>query len=109
MPIFNPHILLVIRWLLTPNAFSTEELDSNYNAAFEIYHAFNNDVFAVVVEVAGNTADAAVATRVATAEYYMNNTKEHLNEYFKLTKEDRQEYEQQARYLNVLGGSNEKV
>jgi len=70
--------------------------------------AANADADEAYFTSAANAAEAAYAAAcVDTTKYFINSTKEHLNEYFKLTKEDRQEYEQQARYLNVLGGSND--
>ncbi len=105
---FNPHILLVIRWLQNKDLVTKKELDNSYNAAIEIYHA--------AVYAAAGTAEAAVyaAARAAYAVtearkfgYWLTRTKERIDEYFKLTKEDRKAYEEQAKYLNVLGVNNE--
>ncbi len=129
---FNEHILLVLRWLQNKNTVSKVELKNNSDSAREVYRtaadaaaAYDVAHFAHFARYAARAADAdakaaaraANAARevyhaaldVADAEIWLNETKEHLNEYFKLTKEDRGTYEERASYLNVLGASNEKV
>jgi len=135
---FNPHIFLVMRWLLNSDSVSEKELDNNYSAAYRAYtDCTDNANYAATrtaVSVASNAAkaDAAVyaaaryaaraaaatAANAAYAGYYgvgdaavtwLNKTKESLDSYFDLSGEDRKKYEQRVKYLSILGASNEQV
>ena len=99
MPTFNEQILLVLRWLQNKNTVSADELRDNYRAAEATYAA------AEANDVAANAAYATALTAyhaVDDAKHWLIETKERLDEYFELTKEDREAYEKQAKYLNVL-------
>ena len=123
----NPHILLVMRWLQNNDLVSQRELGANdvaANAAYATALTAYNDAKAtyastraadVAYDVAYAAYDAAeAATYDADVVYYTKNAKycltetnKRLNRYFKTTKEDREAYEQRAKYLNILGVSNE--
>ncbi len=105
---FNKHILLVLRWLQNKNSVSADELRRNYHAAYDTEVA----AYPYAAGTAARAAAAACAAYVAAyttkaSTYRLSKIKEHLNAYFKLTKEDREAYEEQAKYLNVLGANNE--
>jgi len=131
MPIFNPHILLVIRWLINPDSVSEKELGSNYDAAADAYYARAvYDAAAACAVAAAANARAAAATAanaaryaataaeataadvadvaaadvadVADVAYLLAQTKERLDKYFELSGEDKEAYKERAKYLNVL-------
>ena len=113
---FNEHILLAMRWLQNNDSVSEKELEANYRAAEATYYAAADATdarasYATDARASYAAAAAYYGARYAAAydatKYYMNNTKKHLNKYFELTKEDRKAYENRAKYLNVLGVSNE--
>jgi len=127
---FNEHILLVLRWLQNKNTVSKVELKNNSDSAIEIYHAAADAAAeaahfaryaaaaaradakaaaradAAATYAAAGAATAAAIAAASGAEIWLNKTKKRLNAYFKLTKEDRQAYEERAKYLNVLGANN---
>ena len=98
---FNPHILLIMRWLQNGNLVSKKELRASYRTAY-----------AAASYAARAAYDAYIAASSADyadddAKYWLIEVKESLDKYFKLTNEDRKAYEEQARYLNILGAKNE--
>ncbi len=113
---FNEHILLVLRWLQNKNTVSKVELKNNSDSAREVYRTAADAKAAARADAAATYAAyvAAAAARAAyvaayttkASTYRLSKTKEHLNAYFKLTKEDRDTYEERAKYLNVLGANN---
>jgi len=114
---FNPHILVVIRWVFNPDSVSEKELFSNYkaalvarsdcaagraacNAAGAARAAYSYHADAARPDDYFYTATPARLHRLARyAEKQLNKTEEHLNEYFKITKENRKKYEERAWYL----------
>ena len=125
---FNEHILLIMRWIQNSDSVSEEELEASYNIA--LYTANRAADTATRAAYAGNysayyAADTSYAAYAAAkyayysacnAAYYasshvaknwLSKTEEYLNEYFKLTNEDRKAYEERAKYLNIVGAKNE--
>ncbi len=99
---FNPYILLVMRWLQNNDSVSEKELEANFHLAYAASIAADTAAYA-----AAATAAAIDAVGDADdAKYWLIETKEFLDKYFELTKEDRQAYENRAKYLNVLGANN---
>jgi len=112
----NPYILLVIRWLYNSDSVSKEQLQGNAKAAYAAAHNADYSAAYAVAHNADYSAAYAVAHAAFSAAYYaasihakhwLRKTKKHLNKYFELTKEDRQEYEQRIKYLSVLGANND--
>ena len=116
---FNPHILLVMRWLQNGNLVSKEELRASYRNAVNAYHnladklqaennykALSDPPAVTAVATADVTIYANHAAEAAVAKHWLAKTKNRLNRYFELTKEDKEAYEEQARYLNLLGAKN---
>jgi len=107
---FNPYILLVLKWLQNKDSVSQEELKLNYNAAWRVLDNCKRTQDATLNAAAKAAYTAGTATYAAgtayDAAYWLNKAKHSLNAYFKLTKEDREAYEEQAKYLNVLGVNN---
>ena len=98
---FNPHILLVMRWLQNPDLVSKEELKTNFDLAFNVASSSSfQDLPAYAAYAAANAASYA-------AERWLLRTKECLDRYFNRTKQNKKAYEEQAKYLNVLGAKNE--
>jgi len=116
---FNPHIFLVLRWLLTPDSVSKVELKNNYRSAEYAAAAVGANVYTAAYVLA--SADAAIYAYIyvnrasadssfyarSTATTWLSRTKEYIDKYFELTKEDREAYEQRAMHLNILGVNNE--
>jgi len=106
---FNEHILLVMRWLQNPDLVSQEELKRNHSAAYYAKYAHT----AAAYYASDNPVNAASAAYNASAvsndiaKYWLSVTKERLDKYFELTKEDRKAYENRAKHLNILGAKNE--
>ena len=91
----NEHILKVMVWLKNPNFYSQEVMQKNddaaYSAADVSYYAAADSVAAVFAAVfAANAAAAATAARAATRATYW------VNKFFKLSGDDRQQYEQEV-------------
>jgi hypothetical protein len=75
----NEHILLVMKWLNDAESVSREELESNYESAYYAYY--------------GADADWAAYRAAYRAAYYASaDTTYWVNEYFKVTGEDKQIY-----------------
>ena len=99
----NPHILLVMRWLQNPASISVKELEDNFDSATNVYKSASATAYYAVYDAAAAAASrACFAATYATRGYYFKRTKEHLNKYFELTKEDRTAYENRVKYLNIL-------
>jgi len=99
---FNPHILLAMRYLHNPNSVSKKELKHNYNAAFEALYTYTSTDNAAALNVALNVASNV--NSIATKDYFnhVNTANKHLDEYFKLSKEDKKVYEDRVKYLNTI-------
>ena len=116
--IFNEHILLVIKWLQNNDSVSQEKLYANflaankaadvagYDAIMGTIHKVNHYAAAKVAKVAADAYGAAVTTKVHRSDWLIS-LDGYLDEYFRLTKENRQAYESRIKHLNVLGVSNE--
>ncbi len=125
----NPHILLVMQWLQNPVLVSKEKLAANNRAAKAVYVAaaradakaaakanYAASAHANAAESAYTAANAAYtcARYAISPDFITNDTQwrnkitEVLNEYFELTKENRETYEERAKHLNVLGANNEQ-
>ena len=106
---FNPHILLAMRYLHNPNSVSNEKLKHNYNAAFEALYTYTGTDNAAALNVAFSVASnvnsiAKSVSYTATKDYFnhVNTANKHLDEYFKLSKEDKKVYEDRVKYLNTI-------
>jgi len=96
---------------------STRAADVAYDVAYAAYDA----AIAIASKASAAVATASAAYDAAEAAAYdadvvyyskhakhcLTETNKRLNRYFKTTKEDREAYEQRAKYLNILGVSNE--
>jgi hypothetical protein len=91
----NEHILLVMKWLNDAESVSREELESNYESA---YYAYQSAYYVDAYESAyyayyGADADWAAYRAAYRAAYYASaDTTYWVNEYFKVTGEDKQIY-----------------
>ncbi len=105
---FNKHILLVVQWLQNKDSVNRAELDSSFNAACDYYYGYQDTEITSTAKAAVYTAGTATyaAGTAYDAAYWLNKAKHSLNTYFDLTNEDREAYEEQAKYLNVLGVNN---
>ena len=102
---FNEHILLVMRWLHNNDLVSEEELKANSTAAYAAYKtAAYDDAYDDAI---ASAAVAAADVASYAAERWLLRTKECLDRYFNRTKQNKKAYEEQAKYLNVLGAKNE--
>ena len=99
---FNEHILLVMRWLHNNDLVSEEELKRNRSAAFEALYTYTSTDNAAALNVALNVASNV--NSIATKDYFnhVNTANKHLDEYFKLSKEDKKVYEDRVKYLNTI-------
>ncbi len=70
----NKHILMVQGWLLYPESYTKEQLDKNYLNACEA------------------ACEAAWSAAACEAVYFTERAEYWLNEYFKKTDENRQDY-----------------
>ena len=106
---FNEHILLVMRWLQNNDLVSEEELKANSTAAYAAYVTHNAPYAAPYAAAEASAAVAYAAADVASyaAERWLLRTKECLDRYFNRTKQNKKAYEEQAKYLNVLGAKYE--
>jgi len=100
---FNEDILLAIRWLQNPNLIDEKILKrksqvTNLTTAISSLRA-TTEIYLVNAAIA-QVIDSFSEDHIKTANTY-------LQQYFKLTKEDRRAYEQRAKHLNVLGANNE--
>jgi len=105
---FNPHILLVMRWLQDNDLVSVKELEANANAIDDADAAYvaNAAIYYAVSSASAAAYTAADADAYIVA-YAANDTKYWLDRYFEITKENRQVYENRAKHLNILGVKNE--
>jgi len=103
---FNKHILLVMRWLQNSDLVSEEELKDNYDDAYDAYDATYDATDATASAADTARYAARYAAKSYKFKYWLHKTKQHLNKYFEMTKEDRGAYENRAKHLNVLGVSN---
>ncbi|MCP5007416.1 MAG: hypothetical protein GY941_26290 [Planctomycetes bacterium] len=83
----KPYILMIIDHQLNPDKYTQEQLEQNANDADADYAAHIDDAVADSYRAAAIAADAA--TYYADADYAAAYW---LNEYFKLTGENRQDY-----------------
>ena len=115
----NEHILLAMRWLQNNDSVSEKELEANFDLAYAaskaaVEAADSAYAFSKAAAEAAAAIDAAIDAYYAdyhnpttNTEFCLSETKDRLNRYFELTKEDREAYERQAKHLNVLGAKNE--
>ncbi len=104
----NPHILLVMQWLQNPALITEAQLQSNYEAAYKADVVYVADAACkAAYDVAYHARYAASRTTSHAAKSWISSTKKRLNAYFRLSKESKEEYEERARYLNVLGAKND--
>lgn len=96
----NEHILKVMVWLKNPNFYSQEVMQKNddaaysaadvsYYAAADSVAAFAAAVFAAVFAANAAVTYAAAASAADRASYW-------VNKFFKLSGDDRQQYEQEV-------------
>jgi len=107
---FNEHILLVMRWLQNKDSVSEEEVKSNYHAARKAHDDTTVATYATTYAAycaADNACYAACTTVVFESRRWVRATKQRLDNYFELSGENRKEYEQRIKHLNVLGTNNE--
>jgi len=105
---FNPHILLVMRWLQNNDLVSKEELKTNFDLALNVASSSSfQDLPAYAAYAAANAAYAAANATGHWLADTTSDTKYWLDEYFELVKENRQAYENRAKHLNILGVKNE--
>ncbi len=104
-----------MQWMHNSDSVSKEQLNSNAKAAANACDAAGRASDYNAVYAALSTADdiahaaycAAHYTTAISVKHWLRKANERLNEYFELTKENRQEYEQQIKYLSVLGANND--
>ncbi len=89
-------------------------LDTALDAALDaasakvVYDTVAADAVAAdAVNAAAHGTAGNAATNATRLDYWLTRTKESLDKYFELTKENRGAYEQRAKHLNVLGVNND--
>jgi hypothetical protein len=80
----NKHILLVMKWLKNPESVSQEELDANRESAYDANREFAYDTY--------RSARSAYAAYWAAYWAATASASHWVNEYFKVTGEDKQIY-----------------
>jgi hypothetical protein len=84
----NKHILLVMKWLKNPESVTQEELDANRESAYDANREFAYDTY----RYARSAYWAADYAAYYAADYDGSRATYWVNEYFKITGENKQTY-----------------